>query len=88
MRIERLNAWPSRDARPDLYTHDLRKLLAIAGIGLDASHEIAAALHLAVQWDRNQGYDPKPMPTRVIDSWIEAAFGPEGAVTWLRTRLT
>ena len=88
MRGERLNAWPSRDARPDLYTHDLRKLLAIAGINFDASHQIAAALHLAVQWDRNQGYDPQPMPTRVIDSWIMVAFGPEGVVTWLRARMT
>ena len=26
MRSERLNGWPSRDSRPELYTHDIREL--------------------------------------------------------------
>ena len=29
---ERLNSWPDKALRPELYTHDLRKLVRIAGI--------------------------------------------------------
>jgi hypothetical protein len=88
MRIERLNSWPSRASRPDLYTHDLRKLVQIAGIPVTPSNPIAAAWNLVMQWDRNQGYDPSPMPRRVALGWFEAAFGTDGAVTWLRMKLT
>lgn len=87
MRAERLNGWPSRASRPDLYTHDLRKLMMLAGLHIDASHPIAAAWILTQNWDRNQGYDPRPMPDRVAKSWFAAAFGPEGVVTWLRANL-
>ncbi len=81
---ERLNGWPSREARQDLYVHDLRKLWEIADLRRDASAAHAPALHLFLQWDRGQGYDPKPMPRKVARSWIEAAFGPNGLVTWIR----
>lgn len=85
--VERFNQWPSRDARPDLYTHDLRKLRAIAGIQLDPAEPNAAHWHIVLQWDRNQGYDPKPMPRRVARSFVEAAFGSDGVATWLRLKL-
>lgn len=84
MRRERLNGWPSRDARQELYTHDLRNLREIAGIVISPRDPQAPAWHLFLQWDRNQGYDPRPMPRKVAKSWIEAAFGPIGIVTWIR----
>ena len=87
MRRERLNGWPSKPTRPELYTHDLRKLTAIAGINLTPSDPVAPAWHVLLQWDRNQGYDPKPMPRRVARSFVEAAFGTLGVVTWLRANL-
>lgn len=87
MHRERLNAWPSKEARPSLYTHDLRELQKAAGIQPKASDETAAAWHLVRQWDRNQGYDPKPMPRKVARAMLEAAFGRKGVVTWLRSRL-
>ena len=31
---ERLNSWPDKGSRPELYTHDLRKLVEIARIEL------------------------------------------------------
>jgi hypothetical protein len=40
-----------------------------------------------LQWDRGQGYDPSPMPRKVARSMIEAAFGDNGVVTWIRKTL-
>ena len=88
MRQERLNSWPSRVSRPDLFTHDLRRLLHISGIAISATDALAPAWNLVMQWDRNQGYDPAPMPERVARSWVDAAFGTDGVVTWLRAKLT
>jgi hypothetical protein len=85
MRAERLNSWPSKEARPELYTHDLRQLVKISGIILTPDIKLAASWHVVLQWDRSQAYDPKPMPRRVSASWIEAAFGQNGVVTWIRT---
>lgn len=87
MRRERLNGWPSREARPELFTHDLRALRTIAGIKLSHKDLTAAAWHVALQWDRNQGYDPKPMPRRVARSMVSAAFDENGVVTWIRQKL-
>jgi hypothetical protein len=84
MRRERLNGWPSRDTRPELYVHDLRKLREMAGIAIGSRDPQTPSWHLFLQWDRSQGYDPKPMPRKVAKAWIEAAFGPAGLVTWIR----
>jgi hypothetical protein len=81
---ERLNSWPDRSLRPELYTHDLRKLVQIAGIQLKTTDPLGPSWKVVLDWDRNQAYDPKPMPRRVALSMIEAAFGPKGVVTWIR----
>ncbi len=87
MRRERLNGWPSKEARPDLWTHDLRALREIAQIPLVVAAPVAAAWHVVLQWDRNQGYDPARMPRRVAQALVEAAFGQDGVVTWIRQNL-
>ncbi len=87
MKRERFNGWPSQKARKDLYTHDLRVLAEIAGIEFNPSGPIAPGWHVVLAWDRNQGYDPKPMPRKVARAWVEAAFGEKGVVTWIRTTL-
>lgn len=87
MRVERLNSWPSKASRKELYTHDLKKLMAIADIVLSPADKTAPAWHVVLQWDRAQGYDPRPTPPRVARSMIEAAFGEDGVVTWLRSQL-
>ena len=84
MRKERLNGWPSRESRRDLYTHDLRQLLSASGLVIAHSDPIAPALSVILQWDRNQAYDPAPMPRKVARQWVESAFGPEGVNEWLR----
>jgi|ERR1700677_2135632 hypothetical protein len=84
---ERLNNWPDRDARPDLYIHDLRKLVDLAGIELRTTDPIGPSWATVFQWNRGQGYDPKPMPRKVAGSMVEAAFGDDGVVTWIRKTL-
>ena len=88
MRQERLRVWPSRKQRPALYSHDLRLLVVLAGIMLDADDELAPSWHIVLQWDRNQGYDPDPVSEMVLSSFTTAAFGREGVATWLRQKLT
>jgi hypothetical protein len=87
MRQERLNGWPSKASRPELYTHDLRQLARIAGIDVKNAGPRRPSWHVMFQWDRNQAYDPKPMPRRVARSFVEAAYGQDGIVTWIRTTL-
>lgn len=80
---ERFNSWPSRAARPDLYDHNLRNLCRIAQIDILALGPVTASWHTMLQWGRHQGYDPKPTPIPVVDGYLKAAFGEDGAVTWL-----
>ena len=87
MSRERLNGWPSKASREELYTHDLRVLARIAGVNLSATDIHAPSWHLVLQWDRNQGYDPQRMPRKVAKNWVEAAFGPDGVVTWIKLTL-
>ena len=87
MRRERFNRWPSKASRPDLHTHDLRKLMQIAGIVVHPKDALAPSWHIVLQWDRDQGYDPNPMPRKVARSMVEAAFGSAGVVAWLRQQI-
>ena len=84
---ERLNSWPDRDARRELYTHDLTTLVEIAEIELTTTDPTGASWKTVLDWDRSQGYDPNPMPRKVARSMIEAAFGEKGVVTWIRKTL-
>ena len=84
---EQLTSWPERDARGELYTHDLRKLVQIAGIELSPTDPVTPSWSVVLQWDRGQAYDPLSMPRRVARSMIESAFGEKGVVTWIRRTL-
>lgn len=84
---ERFNQWPSRGSRPDIYTHDLRALVRLAGIELNPAEPTAPSWHIMLQWDRAQSYEPKRMPRKVAQAYVEAAFGKDGVVTWLRRKL-
>lgn len=88
MWAERLNSWPSRDSRPELYTHDLRALREMAGIIVKPTEPQAPCWHVVLQWDRAQNYNPRPMPRKVAKSMCEAALGADGVVTWIRQKLT
>jgi hypothetical protein len=71
---ERLNIWPDRVSRPELYIHDLRKLVEIARIELRTRDPVGPSWATVLQW-------------KVAGSMIEAAFGGNGVVTWIRRTL-
>lgn len=85
MRKERLNSWP---VRKKYWKHDPEKLAAMAGYTFDPSHAVAVGWSVVVVWDRNQDYSPKGTPIAVAKGYLDAAFGPNGVVTWIRAELT
>lgn len=81
---ERLNAWPSKEGRPDLYTHSLRKLVEIAGLDIrEAPTAIQASWLVVLSWDRLHDYSAETMPPRVARDMFDAAFGPQGVIQWM-----
>lgn len=85
--IERFNQPPSREQRPDLFGHNLRVLKDKARISISRSDPGAPNWAVVLQADRNQYYDPKPMPRKVARAMFEANFGENGVVTWIRRQL-
>ena len=85
MSVRRLNRWP--DAPSPLRTHNIRILVREAAIVLSAAHPVAPAWRVMLAWDRDQGYDPRPMPRKVAKSYFDAAFGSAGVVPWLKAGL-
>ena len=88
MRQEKFNRWPSKDLRPDLYSHDLTSLLEKAGLKrrLLIKEPVAHRLATVLQWGRNHSYYPKAMPLRVARDMYEAACGSDGVNSWLMKR--
>lgn len=84
---ERFNLWPSRAGRPDLYTHDITRLMTIAGIDLEAlvSDPIAPKFMTVRLWRRSDGYKTH-MPGRVARDICEAAFSQDGVLKWIGSR--
>ena len=82
---QKFNVWPSREHRPDLHTHDLRKLFRAAGVDLKAApKQVQPAIRQVLDWERNHDYSAAQMPRRVARDMVEAAFGAGGVVDWLR----
>lgn len=83
MRSERLNQWPDRGARPDLYEHSLKKLAKVLGMTISPSDEVAASWLVAMQWRREYMYYPEV--SRVAAEQIyEAVFDEQkGVVAWI-----
>lgn len=84
IRRERLNAWPSKDRRPELYTHSLRDLFHAAGIELRAAPRgLRGALRTVLDWNRAHEYTSGKMSRANARSMVAAALDPEGVVAWL-----
>lgn len=85
---QRFNRFPSRDLRPDLYTHDLKILAREAGIDFRelVRDPIAAHFQTVLLWSRSEGYNPTTMPMRVAEDMVSSVCGPSGVIQWLATR--
>lgn len=88
MKHHRHNRYPSREDRPDLYTHNLHGLLREAAVDLRglARDPIAPHFQTVLLWERSEGYNPTSMPMRVAEDMVTSACGPSGVLQWLATR--
>lgn len=83
---ERLNAWPTKDARPDLYTHDLSDLFQSAGIDFKAVPKgLRGSVRTVMDWNRAHEYTTGQMSRANARSMVAAAFDQNGVVAWLTT---
>jgi hypothetical protein len=81
---ERLNAWPSKDSRPEMYTHDLRSLFSLAQVDLaDAPATLRGALRTVLDWNRGHEYTSGQMSRANARSMKKAVFDEEGVLAWL-----
>jgi hypothetical protein len=86
MKRQCLNDWPSRDSRPDLWTHDIKKLLTAAGINpKDAPPPPRSSLRTVMDWDRGHDYASERMSRATARSMVDSAFGDGEVVAWLKT---
>jgi hypothetical protein len=87
MQREGLNRWPDRNT--DYWTHDLNKLRAKLRLVMDRADAVAPLWQVVITWNRGADYvyAPKPMPLKVAKSYIEAAYGPNGVMEWVLSKL-
>jgi hypothetical protein len=90
MKREGLNRWPDQNAPGGYWTHDLTKLRRKAGLTLAPTDPVSPSWQTLVVWTRTADYtySPNPTPLSVARSYVEAAFGQNGVVTWIRSKLT
>lgn len=88
MRKERLNAWPPRNSRPELYTHDPTRLLRLSGLEPDILAELSGATDIGVAWSVAQAWSIEDryaveVPSRVARDMVEAVASKGGGlVKW------
>lgn len=83
MAKERLNSWPSRSSRPDLWSHDLRALAKVLGATVTPADPVAPAWSIVVQWRREHTYHPNDIPEAVIRDLMAAAYLDKGVIPWI-----
>lgn len=86
MKRERFNAWPSKDARRDLHTHDLRTLMKAAGISTrDVPTNLRGSFKAVLDWHREGDYVTTRMPRAVAKDMVFASFGEGQVIEWLKS---
>lgn len=90
MKVEGLNKWPEKGDPGNYWTHELPALRKKLGWKLEPTDAVAPAWAVVVTWTRSADYtyNPKPMPKKVAESYIEAGFGPNGVLKWIQSKLT
>ena len=86
MHNERLNTWPSRESRPDLYVHNLKQLAIAARIVVLPTEVVAPAWKTVLDWKRDDSYISQRMSRKIARELVEAGFGSEGVLPWLLSR--
>jgi HEPN domain-containing protein len=89
MSKERLNRWPDRATDPELWTHDLERLLRRLGHPVetfDTRDPLAPFLKVVIDWRREHSYTSEKFLLKFVRDMFEAALGPSGVVEWLAKR--
>lgn len=86
MKRHRLNQWPDRESRPDLYTHNLRTLFEALGIQQNGlSIDLRVNLRTVLNWSRSSEYVDEKLPRKEVVQFYDAAYGTNGVMQWLMT---
>lgn len=86
MAKERLNQFPSRRERKELYTHSLPELLKILGVEVTLDMEMAPAWSVVTRWRREHTYSAGHIPKPMVRGIVNAAFSQEGVIQWISQR--
>ena len=94
MRRQGMNRWPDRDSKPELYIHDLKRLLKYSGLKpeiqaeIDKGTDLAAAWLTVKDWDIEKRYTGKGMPKKTATEILRCANHRDyGLVPWLSKKL-
>ncbi|MFD2248949.1 hypothetical protein ACFSJ2_01475 [Pseudochelatococcus lubricantis] len=83
MAKERLNRFPPRALRRDLYDHDLGRLSRTLGMEVMADDDLAPYWQVVLQWRREHTYVAGEMPLTVVRELLDAVFSDDGVVPWV-----
>ncbi|GHG36086.1 hypothetical protein GCM10017322_38660 [Paracoccus aerius] len=83
MAQERLNSWPSRAARKELYTHNLVDLAKVLRAKISPFDPVAPKWAVVTQWRRADTYVSAPMNPKVVADLLAAAFDKGGVEEWI-----
>lgn len=88
MSKERLDRWPDRGQRREVFTHDLERLAGVLGMRISPADDVAASWAVVTLWRRDHMYVARDIPEPVVRSLMEAVFAERGVMRWiLRTYL-
>ncbi|MBS7542544.1 hypothetical protein [Ancylobacter oerskovii] len=83
MAKERLNRFPDRRERRELYVHDLGALAKLLGVQIGPMDEVAPAWMVALEWRRDHAYVDGRMPVAVVQGLFDAVFSDGGVGEWI-----
>lgn len=81
----RLNRWPDKSERPDLWVHEPIELLRVLGVTTNSlgKHPVRSRLKTVLDWHRRHGYNPNALPEKFAEQIYDAAFSSDGVVEWI-----
>lgn len=86
---ERWNMWPDSKREPDLYRHNLNKMLRRAGLAeeLEQNKDVAIAWRVVREWKQQPRYAANSMPRKIALDMIRCVRHPDyGVYHWLIRR--
>lgn len=86
---KRWNSWPDSKSQPDLYRHNLNRMMRLAGLEAELAEDpdVFVAWNVVREWRQQPRYTPAPMPNKVALDMIRCVRHPDyGILPWLIQR--